>query len=188
MPPLSPNLSRKASADPTLLLERVRHRERLRYLVTDFAMISFDNSGQKTDPPKWQSDPKNIARTSAIIKTLALEFSKAQYANVVTAIAPLNEPAGFKGADIVKATRQYWLDSYGNIRYPYGTSKTGDLMEVIHDAFQPLSYWDGFAKYPNFDGVLMDTHSYQVFSTPELQRTDDEHIQVSNTVLTAELL
>jgi aryl-phospho-beta-D-glucosidase BglC (GH1 family) len=139
----------------------------------------FDNSGQKIDPPKWQTSKQNIDRTSAIIKTLAKEFSQSKYSNVVTAIAPLNEPAGFKDFNIVTTARQYWYDSYGNIRWPFGTSQQGNLIEVIHDAFQPLSYWNGFMKYPQFDGVMMDTHSYQVFSSPELERSYDQHVQAA---------
>lgn len=35
---------------------------------------------------------------------------------------------------------------------------------MIHDAFQPLSYWNGFMQAPEYDGVILDTHVYQVFS------------------------
>ena len=35
---------------------------------------------------------------------------------------------------------------------------------MIHDAFQPLSYWNGFMSPPNWQGVVMDTHIYQMFS------------------------
>lgn len=35
---------------------------------------------------------------------------------------------------------------------------------MIHDTFQPLSYWDGFMPYPNWQGVIIDTHIYQMFS------------------------
>lgn len=34
---------------------------------------------------------------------------------------------------------------------------------MIHDAFQPLSYWNGFMPPPQYDGVILDTHIYQVF-------------------------
>lgn len=48
--------------------------------------------------------------------------------------------------------------------YPYGTSQTSNTVVLIHDAFQPLSYWNGFMAPPSFDGVAMDTHIYQMFS------------------------
>ena len=35
---------------------------------------------------------------------------------------------------------------------------------MIHDAFQPLSYWKGFMSSPIWQGVIMDTHIYQMFS------------------------
>lgn len=35
---------------------------------------------------------------------------------------------------------------------------------MIHDAFQPLSFWNGFMQPPHWEGVLLDTHVYQMFS------------------------
>lgn len=35
---------------------------------------------------------------------------------------------------------------------------------MIHDAFQPVSSWKGFMQPPQYDGVILDTHIYQVFS------------------------
>ena len=35
---------------------------------------------------------------------------------------------------------------------------------MIHDAFQPISFWNGFMPPPNFQGVILDTHIYQMFS------------------------
>jgi hypothetical protein len=35
---------------------------------------------------------------------------------------------------------------------------------MIHDAFQPISYWNGFMPSPKWDGVLLDTHIYEMFS------------------------
>ena len=35
---------------------------------------------------------------------------------------------------------------------------------MIHDAFQSLSYWNGFMSSPQWQGVIIDTHIYQVFS------------------------
>lgn len=137
----------------------------------------FDNSGQRLSYPGWQSDPTNVQRTSAIIKTLANWYSS--QTDVVVGIAPLNEPAGFYGDNVMNVVRQYWYDSYGNIRYPYGTSQEGPLIEVIHDAFQPLSYWNGFAAYPGFEGVMMDTHYYGIFSQDEVSRSWDQQVSAA---------
>lgn len=35
---------------------------------------------------------------------------------------------------------------------------------MIHDAFQPVSYWNGFMPPDQYHGVFLDTHIYQVFS------------------------
>ncbi|ETW87145.1 glycoside hydrolase family 5 protein [Heterobasidion irregulare TC 32-1] len=135
----------------------------------------FDNSGQRKSFPGWHSNQNNIDRTNNIIKQIAAEF--AGQSGTVPIIAPLNEPAGFDGQDVLNAVRQYWLDSYGNIRYPYGTSQQSNTVELIHDAFQPLSYWNGWERPPNFQGVAMDTHIYQMFSDDEVSWTNQQHIQ-----------
>ena len=53
-------------------------------------------------------------------------------------------------------------DSYNS--FPYGTAQQGNNLVLIHDAFQPLSYWSGFMQPPNWQGVAIDTHIYQMFS------------------------
>ncbi|RDB29660.1 Glucan 1,3-beta-glucosidase [Hypsizygus marmoreus] len=135
----------------------------------------FDNSGQKLSNPTWHTSQSYIARTNAIIKRIGSTYK--DQTSVVAAIAPLNEPAGFRGADVLSVTRQYWYDSYGSIRYSYGTSQQSNTVVVLHDAFQSLSYWNGFMSYPGWEGVIMDTHIYQMFSAAENQRTDAQHIQ-----------
>jgi len=35
---------------------------------------------------------------------------------------------------------------------------------MIHDAFQPISYWKDFMKSPDYEGVILDTHIYEMFS------------------------
>jgi hypothetical protein len=50
------------------------------------------------------------------------------------------------------------------LRFPFGTSQQSNTLTVIHDAFQPLSFWDNFMHPPQIQGVAMDTHIYQVFS------------------------
>jgi glucan 1,3-beta-glucosidase len=127
---------------------------------------------------KWRISASNIARTNAIIKTLAAEFSKSKYASVVTAIAPLNEPAGWVGDAMLSKTKQFWLDSYGNVRYPFGTSTQGDLIEIIDDAFMSLDCWNGWQPYPKYTGVMMDVHNYQVFVADQLKMNVDQHAQV----------
>lgn len=165
------------------------------YIIPFYHLFSFDNSGQRKSFPQWHSNSNNVARTNAIIKTLASRY--ARNTNVVSVIAPLNEydrqctpvcihvywpftsafrPAGFDGDDVLDVTRQYWLDSYGNIRFPFGTSEQSNTLVLIHDAFQPLSYWSGFLTPPQHQGAAIDTHIYQVFSDDLLALSEDQHI------------
>lgn len=137
----------------------------------------FDNSGQKMPYPTWQSNGTNVARTDNIIKTIAGMFKDSS--SVVVAIAPLNEPAGFDGGSMMSVVTQYWDDSYGNIRYPYGTSQQSNTIVLLHDAFQPPSYWSGFMSPPNYQGVMMDTHVYQMFSQGGVSQSQSQHIQTA---------
>ncbi|KAA1468117.1 exo-1-3-beta-glucanase [Dentipellis sp. KUC8613] len=137
----------------------------------------FDNSGQRLSFPGWHSNQTNIDRTNAIMKQITAEFAS-QY-QTVAAIQPLNEPAGFDGQDVINAVHQYWLDSYGNIRYPWGSGQESNTLELIHDAFQPLSSWNGWQRPPNFEGVAMDTHIYQMFDSGLVAQNDDQHIQTA---------
>ena len=136
-------------------------------------MGRFDNSGHRISFPTWQSSATNIARTNRILQRIADEFGP-QY-QTVAAIQPLNEcvshflrthpqlmtsrPAGFDGPAVVNAVRGYRLSSYDNIR-----SSSQNTLELIHDAFLPLSSWDGWQQPPNYPGVAMDTHIYQMFT------------------------
>ncbi|TDL20938.1 exo-beta-1,3-glucanase [Rickenella mellea] len=134
----------------------------------------FDNSGHHVSFPQWHSNSTNIARTNTVIKTLANMFKT--NTNVVTAITPLNEPASFYGNAILTAARQFWYDSYGNIRFPFGTSQESNTIVMIGDAMQPLSYWNGFMTAPRYQGVAMDTHIYQVFSNGDAANSQQGHI------------
>ena len=49
-------------------------------------------------------------------------------------------------------------------RYPFGTDQQSNTLVLIHDAFQPLSYWNNFMPSPKWEGVGMDTHTYQMFT------------------------
>ena len=53
-------------------------------------------------------------------------------------------------------------------------------MLLIHDAFMGLAYWTGFMTNRNrYQGVSFDTHSYSIFSSPELALNWGQHINVS---------
>ncbi|KAI9444576.1 glycoside hydrolase family 5 protein [Lactarius indigo] len=79
--------------------------------------------------PQWQSSQTNIDRTNAVIRRIAYEFRN-NY-QVVSVIAPLNEPAGFFGQQILDATRQYWHDSYGSIRNTTAFAMDTHIYQII---------------------------------------------------------
>jgi len=51
------------------------------------------------------------------------------------------------------------MTSYASMR-----ASSADTLQLIHDAFQPLSYWNGWEHPPQYEGVALDTHIYQMFS------------------------
>ncbi|PPR01922.1 hypothetical protein CVT24_001261 [Panaeolus cyanescens] len=135
----------------------------------------FDNSGQAMSYPRWHTNSTNIQRSNAIVKRIASLFK--DKSDVVTAVTPANEPAGFHGDDVLRVARQFYYDSYGNVRYPYGSSKQSQTVLLLSDAFQGSSYWRNFMPYPQWEGVIMDLHHYQVFSDWEQKLTQQQHIQ-----------
>ncbi|KAM6499799.1 glycoside hydrolase family 5 protein [Amanita muscaria] len=138
----------------------------------------FDNSGHKLPAPTWQTNTTNVERTNNVIKTITGMFKDS---SVVVAIAPLNEPAGFVGGNMMDVVTQYWKDSYNTIR----NGQEGDTIVLLHDAFQPPSYWDGFMAPPQYQAVMMDTHIYQVFFAEGLKRSSADHIKAAcDTTLT----
>lgn len=130
----------------------------------------------------WASSSSNVARTNSIVSQLAHEFSQAQYGDSVVAIAPINEPASFKSDAVLPAAKNLYEYAYAALRQPFANSNTvGDLLLVIHDAFEDFSVWDGYmapqGAEGGYQGVALDHHSYGVFSTPELQQDWEGHIQ-----------
>jgi glucan 1,3-beta-glucosidase len=87
---------------------------------------AFDNSGQRLNYPTWHTQSGAVARTDAIIKTLAEKFMGNP--TVVPIIAPLNEPAGFY-QEMMGTIKQYWYDSFTNVRFPYGGSQQVSLCD-----------------------------------------------------------
>lgn len=76
----------------------------------------FDNSGVRGNV-EWQTQQFYITRSNNIIIKLAQEFSQRQYANVVSSIEPMNEPAGFvaDGTQLLSAVRrELWLMGVNN--------------------------------------------------------------------------
>ena len=52
-------------------------------------------------------------------------------------------------------------------------------MEVIHDAFQGLSYWSDFMLLPSYEGVMIDVHEYQIATSEGIAMSWDQHISTA---------
>ncbi|THH14218.1 hypothetical protein EW146_g6094 [Bondarzewia mesenterica] len=134
----------------------------------------YDNSGQRTDNPVWALNPANVTRTLDVLSVIASEVG-----GMVDTIELLNEAAGFLTPSWASTVRSFWQDGYYAVRNETG----GNVKVMIGDAFLGVQSWTDFMTSPNFQGVLMDYHDYQIFSVPELSRSQDEHISFACTLL-----
>jgi glucan 1,3-beta-glucosidase len=89
----------------------------------------FDNSGRRGSV-NWQNDEENVKRTRAVLQTIVNTFAISAYADTVTAIELLNEPAGFVGQKMVDTVKQYYYDGYGEVRYPESTTSSSNTVVV----------------------------------------------------------
>ncbi|KAK7031186.1 hypothetical protein VNI00_013602 [Paramarasmius palmivorus] len=138
---------------------------------------AFDNSGQK-GAVNWFKSKDNVNRSLNIIRAMATWYSA--QTDVVVAIECVNEPWGYAGEDMMNVLRQYYYDrqyaiSYGSIRWPFATATQGSVVTVISDASQSLDSWKGFMN-AGFDGVMMDTHFYDIWCPDCPERSYEDHI------------
>lgn len=131
----------------------------------------FDNSGLR-DSLQFQNNG-NDQVTLNVLKTIFEKYGGSDYDDVIIGIELLNEPLG-PSLDLTKLN-EFWDTAYWNAR------NAGSRQNVIvHDGFQSMGYFnDKFQLADGYWGVVIDHHHYQVFSTGELSRTIDEHVQVA---------
>ncbi|KAH9897758.1 glycoside hydrolase family 5 protein [Cubamyces lactineus] len=137
----------------------------------------YDSSGQRLSSPQWHSNQTNIDRTKAVLEEITALFINDQ--DVVSAIEPLNDPAGYMGNDVLQVVRQYYQDSYQLIRNPLSPEQPSSALVLLHDAFQKPGYWNGFERPPQWEDVAMDTHSYQIFNSPQITYNPEQHTQAA---------
>ncbi|QPG73888.1 hypothetical protein FOA43_001203 [Brettanomyces nanus] len=131
----------------------------------------FDNSGIR-DQINWQAYPENVQVTYDVLNQIASKYSNSTYSDVVIGIELLNEPLG-SSLDLDQL-KDFYSQGYDIVR------DQGDIPVVIQDAFQADSYWDDTLNTDQNSSVykvIVDHHHYQVFSTDELERDLDTHIQ-----------
>lgn len=98
----------------------------------------FDNSGHRTDNIAFQQGA-NVQHTLEVLQDISDKYGNMQ--DVVVAIELLNEPLGPK-LDL-KNVKQFYRDGFAKVR-----SKS-DTVVVLHDAFEPVSYWNNFLTPSN---------------------------------------
>lgn len=133
----------------------------------------FDNSGLR-DSYAFLDD-SNLKVTSEVLNYILNKYSQDEYLDTVIGIELINEPLG-PVLDMDKMKNNYLLPAYEYLR----TTLQRNQIVVIHDAFQAFNYWDDFLTASSGAwGVLLDHHHYQVFSSPELETSMSDKIQVA---------
>jgi glucan 1,3-beta-glucosidase len=115
----------------------------------------FDNSGHAGDM-NWPNQQSYVDFTVKVISQIAQKYTQAQYRQTVTAIFLLNEPAGFKGGNLIDALRGYHNQAINVVRQADST-----ITVILHDAFMTPSYWNGDNNGDK--NLIMDTHYYHAF-------------------------
>lgn len=132
----------------------------------------FDNSGLR-DHYEFQHE-KNLNVTRKVIHYLLDKYSRDEYVDTVVGVQLINEPLG-PVLDMDKLKKDYYLENYNYLRKELGR----DQIIVIHDAFQPLHYWDNFfPEEEGFSGVLVDHHHYAVFDSETLNSTFEDRLDL----------
>ncbi len=85
-----------------------------------------------------------------MLKQISDKYAKAEYQDVVVAIELLNEPLP-SGTLSVDTVRQFYRDGFGRVR------EVSDTPVVFHDAFRPVSEWNGFLT-PSDNGAQNGTY------------------------------
>ncbi len=96
----------------------------------------YDNSGHLIKTPGWEQGD-TVKQTLSVLQQISNKYAKTDYQDVVVAIELLNEPLASElpSIDILK---QFYRDGFGEVR------AVSDTPVVLHDAFQPSSFWNGF--------------------------------------------
>ncbi|KAF8968788.1 exo-1,3-beta-glucanase [Flammula alnicola] len=139
----------------------------------------FTNSGHHRNTSYWYTNQTYVDRTTTVMKRLTAMF--ADKTTVVPIIQVMNEAAAFRNGvmdpGVLTVLKQYYYGSYKIIRNPLQGRKQSGLIVMLHDTFRPLSYWNKFMPSPQYEGVMMDTHIYQMFGDHDAHMSYAEHIQ-----------
>lgn len=133
----------------------------------------YDNSGHQGDV-EWQQEV-NLAKSIAILTTMAQKYGAKEYSDTVMGIELVNEPISW-GNNTLDTTQTWAQEAYHAVK---GNSTNENLMVVMHDAFAPNgpSDWTAIAKSLGPRGSFgIDTHMYQTLVPADIALTQAEHI------------
>jgi len=125
----------------------------------------FDNGGI-TNVCEWSKSKENIDRTLVVIEELAKRYKSAP---TLYGIELLNEPRWDNDDNIV---RNFYLRGYDVCRRYLDENRA----VVFHDQFKFKS-WKDFMQTPEYKNIVLDTHFYQCFGTPDRNSSGAEHIK-----------
>ena len=117
----------------------------------------YDNSGHN-GTVDWLTEDDSLENTKAVIQIIANKYARKSYQDVVVGIQLLNEPLASEIEGGADAVVNYYSDAYDNVRI------ISDTPVVVHDAFQRSSFWDKKLNPPEYQGVIVDHHEYQIFT------------------------
>lgn len=137
--------------------------KRLTLMPAPGSQNGFDNSGQY-GPIYWQTG-NTIDNTLKALRGLASRYSG--NGDVVTQFELVNEP--LPPTVNLDSLKGFYYDGAGAVQ----SSLPGTSI-VFHDAFQGVSYWNGFSPSSN---AIVDTHIYQVFNMGQLSESIDGHVR-----------
>ncbi|KAG8627480.1 hypothetical protein KVT40_004963 [Elsinoe batatas] len=123
----------------------------------------FDNSGQRGDVRFGQGT--SVDETRAVLQKLRDDLANHP---AVSSIQVVNEPQGaIIGSDKVE---QLYRDTWGDFR-------DSPVVTAFHDAFLGVNAWNGFGA--GMDGLLLDTHHYEIFNNDQLRLSPEGHNQAA---------
>ena len=116
----------------------------------------FDNSGH--NGTVGFGTGSTVDDTLAVVQLIANKYAQKQYQDVVVGIELLNEPMAANVSGGPDTVVQFVNDGFGDVR------SISDTPVVIHDGFQPGTFWNGVLVPPKAQDVIVDHHEYQVFT------------------------
>lgn len=147
----------------------------------------FDNSG-KRGKVGWQDDPENLNVTTKALDYIFDKYGVEGLSDTIIGIEIVNEPkiASLNASQVL----QFTYDSY----YDYRKKYTSENWFLVQDGFTAVGYWNNHLNnaYSNvskpytknvsstvlkddyFNGIVIDHHHYEVFTTVQLEKTRNE--------------